>query len=214
MIRFLEVTSEADSLQLLTIAEMRVAAGLESTDTSQDTALNARGLAVAANITSECNVAVGAGFDPTLNQETLRETIYNFRGEQLVLSRRHNVTITSITADGSLLDAEDYFVNTETGIITLLSDDTPIRWCYRKIVVVYVAGFEEVPPSLKQAASDYFRAMTLETARDPYVKSETIDVVGVEVRTTDLWAGTLPGAPTIPAIVSGQLTRFRNTSSF
>lgn len=209
---FLTVTSAADDLHLLTAAERRVAAGLVSTDTSQDTALAARSLAVAAGITSECGIATGSSADPTLKQETLTQTLYAVEVEQLILARRHNIEITSITEDGTALTEDtDFLVEPESGLVTRLSGDCPIRWCAQKIVVVYTAGFETIPGDLKQAASDYMRALTLELTRDPYVKAESVEVPGLESRRTELWTGTLPGdAGGVPPMVAAQLTRFRN----
>lgn len=211
--RELTVTEAADTLQLLTIAQMRTLAGV--TGAAQDAALTARGLAVSANIMNECKIAVGAGADPTLWQETLTETFYYWRRGRptLLLARRHNVEITSITVDGTALDTTEYRVNPEAGIVTRLSSALPIAWCGTTIIVVYRAGFEELPGDLVQAAADYYRAITLEQSRDPYVKSEIVDVTGVESRTTQLWTGDLPGAGVssiVPAIVASQLTRFRN----
>ena len=92
----LKVTTAATSLQLLSDVELRAAAGVSGTD--QDDVLAAEGLRVAAAITMACNVAVGAGGEPTLLQETLEETFWSVRGDNLILSRRHNVELLSITA--------------------------------------------------------------------------------------------------------------------
>ncbi len=210
---FLTVTSTASNLHLLTAAERRVAAGLEDDDETQDTALATRSLAVAAGITSECAIATGSGADPTLKQETLTQTFYHVDTDQLVLARRHNIAMTSLTVDDVVLvENSDYIVDPESGLITRLISDCPSRWCARKIVAVYVAGFDPIPGDLKQAATDYFRALTLEGTRDPYVKSESVEVPGLESRRVDLWTGTLPGSDSggVPPMVSSQLTRFRN----
>lgn len=215
----LVVTDSEDDLQLLSIAQMRDAAGLAVGDSSKDTALRARGLAVAAGIMSECRIAVGQGNDPTLKQETLTETFYSVHEvSKLMLARRHNIAIISITVDGTALatDGTAFFVNPESGLVTYLSNDCPRRWCARKIVAVYQAGFEVTPPDLLQAALDYFRAITLEGDRDPSVKAESVEVPGIETRRTELWAGTLPGSASasgLPDSVASQLGRFRNPGS-
>jgi hypothetical protein len=216
MRQFLVVTAKKSDLSLLTVTQRRVAAGLLSTDTSQDADLLARDLAVGAGIMAECRIAVGQGNDPTLFQETLTETFYSVDVDELMLARRHNIEIQSITVDGTVLTTDQYFVNTESGIITYLSSDCPRRWCARKIVVVYKAGFATVPPDLEQAALDYFRAVSMESDRDPYVKAESVEVPGLETRRTELWSGTLPGSASasgMPDSVSSQLGRFRNPGS-
>jgi hypothetical protein len=220
MLSFLAVTEEASDLHLLTIAEMRVAAGLVSTDNSQDAALRARSLAVAAGIATECGIATGSGgFDPTLMQETLTETFYSTANPtwsdcatiaSLQLARRHNVEIVSLSEDGTALVTTDYLVDPETGVMTRLVSEAPGSWSAQKLVVVYRAGFETVPADLKQAATDYFRAIGLEATRDPYVKAESVEIPGVESRRTELWTGNLPGtAALVPPSVAAQLTRFR-----
>lgn len=210
---FLTVVAAASSLSLLTPEEMRVAAGLVSSDASQDAALAPLGLRVAAAIMAECNIAVGTGGEPTLLKETLSETFYGVRADNLVLARRHNVAITSVTDRATTLDAAEHVVDPESGILTRLSNDCPIRWCATKLVVVYDAGFTDVPGDLKQAALDFFRYAWLEGKRDPALKAEVIDIPDVERVEKTWWVGSVPGQSyegAVPDIVAGQLKRFRN----
>lgn len=208
---FLTITSPADDLTLLDPAEMRAAIGV--TDATQDTALQRLSAQAAASIMAECHIAIGAGGEPTLKQETLTETFYKVYREDLVLARRHNVVIISLTEDGVLLAAADYMVDPESGVVTRFIDDVPRCWSAAKIIVVYQAGFETVPSDLKQAAGDFLRAMHGESTRDPFVKGERVNIPGVEERETSYWAGSLPGQSSegaVPDVVSGQLKRFRN----
>ncbi len=212
---FLEIITPAASLQLLSAEEMRVAAGLAADDASQDAALAARGFAVSAAIASECNIAVGAGGDPTLRQETLRETFYRPCTSELMLARRHNVEITSVTIDGTLIDAAEYYVEPEPGILTRISTSGAlIRWGGYKMVVVYKAGFATVPGDLKMAATDFYVSVS-QGVRDPTIKSQEIEIPGLQTKRTDFWVGSVPGAASegpVPDIVSGQLKRYRNSS--
>jgi hypothetical protein len=211
MKRFLTVTTAASDHALLTIGEMRTLAG--ATDGSQDVALTALGLRIAAAITAECNVAIGVGANPTLLQETLTETFFYVDGEILNLSRRFDVTITSVVEDDITLDTDEYLVEPESGFLNRLdTDGYPCRWCAQKVVVVYQAGFATVPSDLKQAAMDTYRATYLEETRDPLVKRLREDIPGVREIETDYWVGTMPGQSEgpIPAQVMGQLKRFRN----
>lgn len=208
----LVVTAAADDLQILTIEEMRVAAGLDKDDDSQDELIEARGLAVAADIVSICNIAVGEGAEPTLLKETLTETFECVDSRVLVLSRRHNVSVSSVTVDGSAVDAGTYSVNSESGILRRKSGLPFDRWRGSEIVVVYDAGFEEPPAGLKQEALDRFASITSESERDPYVKGTSIETVGVETVRTDYWAGDLPGSNSGSggAAVPASLKRFYN----
>lgn len=209
MRRNLTVTTPATSLQLLTIAEMRAAAG--ASDASQDDDLNAMGLRIAATIATECRVAIGSGGEPTLLRETLTEVIRQVNVDYLFLSRRHNVAISSIVVDGDTLTADDYEVDAESAKLTFLIDDVPVKWRANKVTVVYAAGFATAPADLKLAAMDFFRLAWQEKSRDPTLKSEEIDVPGVERVRKDFWIGTLPGMTesAVPTVVDGQLQRFR-----
>lgn len=209
----LVVTTKATDLALLTEAERREAAGLAADDTSKDTALEALDQRIAAAIMSECNIAIGSGAEPTLWKETLTETFYSVHLDRLVLARRHNVVITSLTdSDTALLDS-DYIVDPEAGIITRMRSSCPSSWRAAKIVAVYTAGFEAIPADLKFAAMDFFRSEWLARSRDPLVKRVQTDVFEVESTTTDYWVGSVPGQAregAVPDMVAGQLKRFRN----
>lgn len=210
MHRTLAITTPAASLALLSTEELREAAGV--TGSGSDVKLSAMGLRVAASIMQECNIAIGSGGQPTLHQETLTETFRMVRVDVLPLARRHDVAITSILEDAVTLDASDYVIEPESGLLTRLSDDLPTPWCANKIVVVYAAGFSTIPDDLKQAAMDCLRAFWLESSRDPMVKGREVDIPGVRRERIDLWAGSLPGGGEgpVPDAVSGQLARFRN----
>lgn len=206
----LTITTPAGDLQLLAIDEMRELAGVVGN--GSDTSLQRLGLRIAADICAECNVAIGAGAPPTLKRETVTETFRGVSAEVLILSRRHEVLITSIVVDGDTLAGADYEVDSESGIVTRLDGDVPVAWAADKIVAVYQAGFTAVPGDLAHAAADLFRFTWREKGRDPSVKGERVSVPDVEDREVSYWAGSLPGMGegAVPDFVSGQLSRFRN----
>jgi hypothetical protein len=210
----LVVTSVAADRSLLTQDERREAIGV--TDSSQDTRLAALDLRLGAAIMAECNIAIGAGGEPTLLQETLTETFRHIEAPELVLSRRHKVAITSIVEDDVTLTADDDFVvDPESGIVTRLCNDWPRRWCAGKVAVVYQAGFasDAIPGDLKQAAMDFMRLAWAEKDRDPSLKTEMVDIPDVERVERGYWVGSVPGLSTetaVPDVVAGQLARFRN----
>jgi hypothetical protein len=180
----------------------------------QDDLLAAEGLRVAAAITMACNVAIGAGGEPTLKQETLQETFYGSRSGRLVLARRHNVVLLSVTADGAALSIDDdAFVDSETGILSRNLYDYSALWCTSRAVVTYKAGFETAPGDLKMAAMDFMRLNWADRNRDPSLKSEVIDIPDVQRVERQYWIGSVPGQNSsgpVPDIVAGQLSRFRN----
>ncbi|TIL30030.1 hypothetical protein [Mesorhizobium sp.] len=208
----LVVSTPATDRSLLSQAERREAVGV--TDSSQDAKLATLDLRLGAAIMAECNIAIGAGAEPTLLQETLTETCRKVDAAVMVLARRHNVEITSLIEDGVTLTKDVGFtVDPESGLVTRLSDDCPRRWCAAKVVVVYKAGFAAVPDDLKLAAMDFMRLAWAEKKRDPSLKSEVIDIPDVRRVERGYWVGSVPGQSNegaVPDIVAGQLTRFRN----
>lgn len=208
----LVVSTKAGDLSLLSDAERKEAVG--ANDDSLNDQLQAMDLRLAAAIAAECNVAIGKGADPTLRKETLTEIFWDVRVCDLMLSRRHNVAITSLILDGETLTADiDFIADPESAILTRLSSDVPVQWCATKIVVVYNAGFETVPDDLKQAAIDFMRLAWQEKDRDPSLKSEVIDIPDVRRVERGYWVGSVPGLSTetaVPDVVAGQLVRFRN----
>lgn len=211
MIRHMTVTTAASDLQLLTIGEMRDAAGAD--DGSSDIALSALGLRIAADIMAECNVATGSGANPTLRRETLTEVLRGVHADEIVLRRRHDITITSVVEDGVTLDAADYVVDPESGILNRLESDMPVSWCAQKVTIVYAAGFDTVPQDLKDAATDFFRASWLALTRDPLVRSERTDIPGVMEQERQYWVGSVPGQSNegaVPDTIDGKLKRYRN----
>lgn len=206
---FLTVTTPAPDLALLTIAEMRAAAGV--TGSGSDAALIAMEARCAAAIMTYCGIAVAGGYPPTLRRETLTETIYQLCNERLFLSRRHDIEITSIVEDAVTLVDADFLVEPEYGNLTKLCSDYPSWWSSRKVVVVYDAGFAIVPGDLKMAAMDFLRSTWIEQGRDPLVKSERVKVDNVDEVERQFWVGSIPGQSNegaVPALVAGQLKRF------
>jgi hypothetical protein len=209
----LVITTPADDLLLLTPEERRTAAGVTVAD--YDDMLEAMDLIAAAAIMDECNIAVGAGSDPTLKRETLTETFRNVTADCLMLARRHEVTITSDTIDGVALQTSEYEVDPESGVLRRLDGAFYCPWYAMTAIVVYHAGFTTVPAALKGAASAALQSIWSRSRRDPAVKAQEIDVDGIDRVRTDYWVGTVPGQAgfgTLPDFVIAQLKRFRNAA--
>lgn len=207
----LTITVPADDLSLLSIEEMRKAANVSTNASDADLmemeAINAT------MVTTACNIAVGGGYPPTLRREMVTETIYQAYGDRVFLARRHDVTTYSVVEDGVTLPDSAYMVDPESARLIRLRDDDPICWSAKKLVVVYDAGFENVPGDLKKAAIDFLRSSWMESRRDPLVKSERIKVDDIEETERQFWVGAVPGqtsSDTVPDFVARQLTRFRN----
>lgn len=180
---FAVMTPAADT-SLLTTEELRAAAGVS--DATQDQVLAALGKQVALAIARQCCIADDGVNPPTLMQETCTET-FRLHGvnSTLRLSRRPVASITSVTENGSTLDAGDYEVSKGSGLLSRLSGDCQVCWPCGKITVVYMAGYATAPDDLKLAASKLVAALYTEAGEDQNLKRLVIP--GVEER--DYWVG-------------------------
>jgi hypothetical protein len=204
------VTVPAEVTSLLTIQELRAAAGVNGS--GSDAELTLLGDAVTADIMTECNVAIGEGEEPpTLMRETVVQTFYGWAStRRLALARRHVAAVASVAVDGATVSPSDYVVSAERGILTHVGG----RWCGRKIVVEYSAGFTTIPPELRDVASDLVSSRYAWSRRDEFVKKETITVNDIETRSLEFFVGdssssTSESGP-IPASLAARLKRFCN----
>lgn len=202
----LTVTEVAADLQLLSATELRVAAGLESSDSSQDATLATMGLRAAASLALACGVAK-AGYHssyaadsppltgeapPTLRSESLSQT-FRLTGEQstLYLARRPVSAVASVTVTGSALAADGWELNVSQGTLIKLTSDEPCNWPKGKIVVAYDAGYATVPDGLKGYAARLVSLYYQSEGEDPNEKSVDIpDVIAIQ-RWVDAEADTI-----------------------
>lgn len=209
----ISVTQEASDLTLLTIDELRSAAGIA--DGSKDAALTQLGTRVADVITQACKVATDGATPPTLRQEVLTETFrlnhwWNRRNQQsaretLILARRPIVSVQSIVEAGNTLDSSDYEIHASAGTLIRLFNDAPSHWARDKIVVSYTAGWDIVPQGLKRAAERLVQLYWFEIGIDPAVRQE--NVAGVYSQTR--WIGSVTD-PSIPQEVMDDLGPYIN----
>jgi hypothetical protein len=215
---FLTINTPAPDTMLLTIQEMRVLAGLADTDASQDPKLTRVAQQVASAIAVECNIAVGDGADPTLRRETVTQSIFGVCNRQLVLARRHNVSVITVNVDGAFLEPAQFWCDPEAGLLTRMQSDTEIEWVARKVVINYQAGFAVVPYDLKMVALAFASVGLVSTGvTTGPLKLEEIDIDGIDrIRTeyynpssTISYTGSAEKTP-VPTELQGALKRFRN----
>lgn len=174
------VTTPATELSLLTIAELRAAVGV--TDSSRDAELLILGRGLSASVARQCNLVSDGVNPPTLLQETCTE-IFRWAGcGPLRLARRPVTSVTSVTVDGTAVDAADYEIVGGRDLYRL-SSDALSYWAAGKITVVYLAGYVTAPDDLKLAAKKLATALAAETARDPSLKR--VEIPGVS--THEYW---------------------------
>lgn len=189
------IASPNTDRSLLTIAELRVAAGLQSTDGSQDAKLQTLGNYVAAAITQACSVAKAGVVPPTLRQETVTET-FRFKSRQggVFLARKPIVEVLSVNESGSAIAESDYEIDGQG--VYRISGECRTCWACGEIIVEYTAGYAIVPDDLKWAASKFVQAELAQGARDPLLKSVSIE--GVSTR--EYWVD-----PTKDSVVPGEV---------
>lgn len=206
-----EVVTPASSLLLVSIEQLRVAAGLAEDDDSKDAGLTLIGEALSTDIATTCGV-VGDGVHPvTLMSETVSETFWHFdRPCEVFLSRRFVSAISEVSECGHVLTSADYKVDRASGMLYRISGGRPWVWRDGAVGVTYTAGFDAVPADLQMAAAELARLRLSSGSRDPLVKSESIEIPDVQTRRLDFWVGALPGssAGPVPSEIMTRLSRF------
>ncbi|OCX12700.1 MULTISPECIES: hypothetical protein [Mesorhizobium] len=196
---------------LLSIAQLRTAAGLSGTDTSRDTELQDLGKRVAAEIAIACRVRGDGVAEPTLLAETVRDTFRETGCDtDLFLSRLFASSISSIVEAGNTLAATDTYVDGGAGIVRRISGTRDLRWRRGEIVIEYVAGFTTVPSDLIGIAMDLCRLRLSADAVDPLERATTITIPDVETRRIERWVGAVPGssAGPLPDDIMNRLGRY------
>ena len=188
----LVLVTPADDYQLLTAAELRLAAGLESDDTSQDASLETLGLEAAEWVASLCGVPAADGSTsspyidsvPTFRQEVVQETRQIIGMPRTITLARRFISSVSVTLNDIAIDSSDYRVNAQAGTLErLVAGLYPAYWGSGTLVATYTAGFVTVPPAIKAATRDYVAMLYSQASRDYAIRSETInDIESVTYR--------------------------------
>jgi len=213
----LTVTEPADDLQLLSEEELRVAAGLDADDDSQDETLAICGLQAAAALAAACGVAT-AGYDAslaplrgaaprTLKAETLIEITRVKPGYQygtLYLARWPVLEILSITEDVTQLTTDDWELDTYDGSLTRISGNSLLYWARGRVIIEYAAGYDVIPADLKAHASRlvnlYSQATSISDANTKH-----IEIPGVI--TIDRWVDQTATDSIVPDDIKDALAR-------
>lgn len=210
---FVIVTPAADP-SVLTIEQLRRAAGLQPDDDSRDAELEALGSRITADIMAACNIRGDGIHAPTLLRETVRESFRMTGCENLLfLSRRFVTSVLSVSDAGTALTiADDVDLDEEAGLISRISGSRDIAFRRGTATIEYVAGFDELPPGLVGAALELARLRLSEAAADPLERSVTITTDDVETVRRDRWIGAVPGSSrgAVPDHIAEKLSYFIN----
>ncbi len=204
----LTVTTAATVTNLTTLE--RVKAELSITDNAGDVLLRAKIREASSDISAR------AWADPL---ETVTETFWDFAydsREFLLLRRRPNVTISSVTIDD--VATTDYRLDDETGqLYRLTPDGFPWVWLsYKSIVVSYSAGYimpgqtnANLEPALEGAAIELLQSYWIGRDRDPMIRSEDVPGLGA----VQYWVGAVGESGELPPGVESRIAPFRRTSA-
>lgn len=175
------IVTTPSALKALTTVDT-VKAELSITTTDEDDYLEALIPRVSAAICSHLGLVRADDGSLTLGRETLVETIRLENDSQnLMLSRRPIVSVTSVTRYSDVVPAERYEARPMSGLLKALICDRPSCWSCGKYVVTYVAGWllpdqdgRNLPEDIEQAAIAEMKAVRFNRSRDPALKSENI----------------------------------------
>lgn len=172
-------TASEGNLQLLSVEELRSAAGV--TGDSADEDLAALGEAVGEIIANFCKVRAAEDSVPTLMAQDLVETFYlDGPVDSLVLARRPAV-LASVNLNDSEVDTGNVRLLGGAGILRY-GDSSWSAWSAGTIVVSYVGGFSVVPQAVRIAAKamvkTLYAASQAATTTAGAVRSLTLEGVG------------------------------------
>ena len=167
----LNVTTPADDFKLISVVDARAALGIP--DGSEDEALGAFIVRASDVIARHCRRVIAL--------ETVAQTLRIDRyRDDLVLARYPVTAIASVTENDTAVDAADYELNPDSGLVSRLRNDRLAWWPTGKIVVTYSAGYtlpDDTPGALAQACLQLVKAYYLGADRDPMLRSETVEAL-------------------------------------
>jgi len=171
----LTVSTPAVSRSLTTIAAVQGHLGLPTADP-----------ATVADLIRRVSAAVDVFLRRTVARETVQE-IYRLAEPEphLWLERAPVATITSVTADGVALAADEWEADLDAGLLYRVDGDDRITWQDRRVVVIYTGGWilpgatgSNLPADIEMACLVAIADAYLARGRDPRLRSESADGIG------------------------------------
>lgn len=203
----LTVTTAPSVTSLTTLQRVKDELGIA--DGASDAILNTK--------IAEASSDIEAHLGRTLSRATLTQTFWGEGcAECLLLGRVPVASITSVTVDDVLVDADEYRLDSETGALYRLdSSGYPDGWDWCKsVVVVFAAGYllpgetgRNLPPAIEAGAVSLVQSFWSNRGRDPLVKSMEIPGVISE----QYWIGAVGEAGSLPPDVWSKIAAYRAT---
>ena|GEM_PF-1621835 len=212
MISIVSITTPADNTALTTVERMQQ----ELSIAGNDELLAAKIDEATSDIAIRCR--------PLLRRETLTETFWHDHGRfgthdvsrspPLILRRFPVVSIDTVTLDDVVIDASEYRLDADTGLLyRLTSSGFPGHWRFGKsAVIAYTAGYTvradgdpTLPPSLEAAAIELVSSYWHSRGRDPLLKSEE----NFGVARFDYWVGAVGASGDLPPGVMAKIAPYQ-----
>lgn len=166
----------------------------------------------------EATSDIEAHLSRTLCRAGLTETIWSEGfAEYFVLARAPVASITSVTIDDEVVDADEYRLDTDAGILYRLdASGYPCVWSWCKsVVIVYAAGYimpgqsgRDLPFAIEAGAVSLVQSFWRSKGRDTLVKEEEIP----GVMRTSYWVGAVGQSGELPPDVISKIAPFRRPS--
>ncbi len=203
------VTTAPDYTALTTLDRVKLELDVDTNDS--DMILTAK--------INEASSDIESHITRTLCRAGLTETFWGepFCAEYLILNRWPVAAVASITVDGVAVDAAEYRMDDETGLLYRLdASGYPCVWSWcKEVVVVYTGGYlmpdetsPTLPASLEGAAIELVASYWLSRGRDPRVRSEAIPGLA----DVSYWVGAVGAAGDLPPSVVSKISPFRRES--
>lgn len=199
------VTEAAESYDLTTLDVVKDELGIA--DGKSDATLKRYLGWASAALSAECNRVFAA--------ETVQDKVWPATGlsplssgfEVLQLSRFPVIAVVSLTEDGvALVEGTDFVVDKAAGQVWRLSSGGRLMcWGSAPKVVVFKAGFEQIPGDLQDAATRMVRNRFRAKGRDSYLMSESIP----GVRDARWWIATGDDAGNVPPDIADLIDSYR-----
>lgn len=181
----------------------------------------------------EASSDVTAAVGKALASAAVRETFWHDRhlsfagpgfghgghgGDVLFLRRTPISTLTSVTLDDAVVDASEYRLDADAGLLYRLdSSGYPSEWCFSKsIIVLYTGGFilpgqssSNLEKGIEGAVIALVSSYWFNRGRDPMAKSEDVTGIG----RTEYWVGAVGDPEMLPPRVLASLSGFRRPAA-
>lgn len=167
------ITSAAESYKLATVTQLKAILGI--TTSTDDTLMGVLLDRASAQVVGYCN----QGFA----KETITETLSSNGGYNLKLTRKPIVSITSITYDGTLVDASEYTLQEPAAGFVYNNNGWNCTYGEYLYSVVYVAGYVlpsftagtiNLPLDITAACLDIAKTLYLNKDSDPTISKESV----------------------------------------